>query len=193
MADLYNIMSAGTDQIWDAPFTDMSSLVSSGPHTINPGESITFKFAVIGGAATADIIADAQYALANLDIPDCAGGGCGPYVVGDYNGSGAANVADVVDMFSRLKTGSPVYPELDCECPFGSGNIWAVRADVNASCNFNVADVVGLFSYLKTGDPLPEPCPDCPPQGSPRIGGDQPLVRPTLKSKAKISTQQGAQ
>ena len=84
------------------------------------------------------------------------------YVVGDFNGSGAMNIADVVSAFSRLKTGSPD-PALLCECPTGSGVEWAVAMDVNASCGFNIADVIAAFSKLLTGSPELIPCPECPP------------------------------
>jgi hypothetical protein len=90
-------------------------------------------------------------------------GGC-DYVVGDYNGSGAFNVADIVDGYSRLKTGLPE-PAYECECPYGSGNEWAVAMDVNNSCAFNVADIVDGYSKLKTGSPELAPCEDCPPVG----------------------------
>jgi len=87
---------------------------------------------------------------------------CGNYVVGDFNGSGAFNIADIVESFSNLKTGLPD-PALLCECPPNSGNQWAVAMDVNNSCGFNVADIVSGFSYLKTGSPEPTPCGICPP------------------------------
>jgi hypothetical protein len=87
---------------------------------------------------------------------------CGYYVIGDYNGSGAFNVADIVDSYSKLKTGLPE-PATVCECPPESGDFWAVAADVNNSCAFNVADVVDGYSFLKTGSPEPSPCGICPP------------------------------
>jgi hypothetical protein len=87
---------------------------------------------------------------------------CSEYTVGDYNGSGAINVADIVDSYSKLKTGLPE-PASICECPPESGDFWAVAADVNNSCAFNVADVVDGYSFLKTGSPEPEPCWMCPP------------------------------
>jgi len=88
---------------------------------------------------------------------------CGNYVIGDYNGSGIFNVSDIVESFSKLKTGSPE-PALLCECPPGSGNEWAVAMDVNNTCNFNIADIIAGFSTLKTGSPELIPCEDCPPQ-----------------------------
>jgi len=84
------------------------------------------------------------------------------YVIGDWDGSGTMNIADIVDSFSNLKIGSPG-PSYECECPAGSGNLWAVAMDVNETCTFNIADVVAAFSKLKTGLPDLLPCPDCPP------------------------------
>jgi len=96
-----------------------------------------------------------------LDMEMEVWGGCS-YVIGDYNCSGTFNIADVVEAFSRLKTGLPE-PCYVCECPSGDGNYWAVAMDVNNSCTFNVADVTTAFSYLKTGAPELEPCESCPP------------------------------
>jgi hypothetical protein len=87
---------------------------------------------------------------------------CGGYVVGDFNGSGEFNVADVVDGYSRLKTGAPdAY--LLCECPPESGNTWEVAMDLNNSCTFNVADIV-LAVHKLLGMPVElTPCWMCPP------------------------------
>ncbi|MEE9554511.1 MAG: hypothetical protein V3W18_09460 [candidate division Zixibacteria bacterium] len=86
---------------------------------------------------------------------------CGFYVVGDYNGNGIFNVADVISAFSKLKTGHPDAALL-CDC-LGDGNEWAVAYDVNNSCTFNLADVIVAFS----GGLIPErplrPCVLCPP------------------------------
>jgi hypothetical protein len=89
---------------------------------------------------------------------------CGDYVVGDFNGSGVFNVADVVAGYSRLKTGLP-NPYFQCECPPLFGQFWVVAADVNNSCAFNVADIVDGYSNLKTGSPELIPCEHCPPEG----------------------------
>ncbi|MEE9553518.1 MAG: hypothetical protein V3W18_04400 [candidate division Zixibacteria bacterium] len=86
------------------------------------------------------------------------------YGIGDYNGSHAFNIADIISAFSKLKTGSPE-ASLLCECPPGSGDVWAVAMDLNNSCSFNVADVIAGFSKLKTGSPELEPCEACPPEG----------------------------
>lgn len=108
-------------------------------------------------------------------------GGCGPYIIGDYNGSGSFNVADIISAFSKLKTGLPdAY--LLCECPAGSGTTWAVAMDLNASCGLNVADVIAGFSKLKTGNPELVSCPSCP-SGSPSPrGGNNILSDNELKN-----------
>ncbi len=87
--------------------------------------------------------------------------GC-DYVIGDFNGSGSFNISDIIDGFSKLKTGSPDAAYL-CECPLGSGVEWVVAMDVNNSCAFNVSDIINGFSKLKTGAPELVPCGDCPP------------------------------
>jgi hypothetical protein len=92
---------------------------------------------------------------------------CGFYVVGDYNGSGQLNVADIVEMYSKLKTGSPVYPDLLCECPPDSGNFWPVRGDVNNSCTFNIADVVIAMGHGWIPERCLRPCAYCPPAPEP--------------------------
>jgi len=85
---------------------------------------------------------------------------CGHFIMGDWNGDGTFNIADVIAAFSKLMTGSPdAY--LLCECPPGSGNIWAVIFDLNDSCTFNVADVIIAFPGLLP--PHWEPCHFCPP------------------------------
>lgn len=164
---------------------DRYVIASGGGHS----ESATYMVdATIGQALVGNSSSD-NY---SMDAGFWAGGGgaqgspCGSYVVGDYNGSDFFNVADIVAAFSFLKTGSPA-PFFTCECPPGSGNVWAVAADVNNSCTFNVADVVSGFSFLKTGAPELFPCDQCPP-GSPSPrgpgDGDQPLVVPRLKAKS---------
>jgi len=82
------------------------------------------------------------------------------YLLGDYNGDNLFNVTDIVNGFSNLKTGTPV-SWLQCECPFGGGQFWAVAMDVNNSCTFNVSDIVDGFSKLKTGQPILTACDQC--------------------------------
>ena len=123
----------------------------------------------------------------SISIPVTFTVGGGPvceYVIGDYNGNGTFNLADVISSFSKLQTGSPNAAYL-CECPHGSGNIWAVAMDLNNSCGFNIADVIAGFSKLQTGSPELVPCDDCPPGGR-RLNpddNDRPLIVPKLKSK----------
>lgn len=131
---------------------------------------------------------DPTESLITIPVTFSVGGGpmC-EYVIGDYNGSETFNVADVIAAFSKLKTGAPE-AALPCECPYGSGDVWAVAMDLNNSCNFNIADVIAGFSKLKVGFPEPVPCEECPPGG--RLIPDdnhRPLIAPTLKSGAKRS------
>lgn len=121
----------------------------------------------------------------NEDFTICdfhVGANC-DYILGDWNGSGSMNVADVVEAFSNLKTGAPE-PAYTCECPAGSGNEWAVAMDVNNTCTFNVADVIAAYSRLKTGLPDLFPCEDCTPAGWLSPGDDEaPLGAPVQKNK----------
>ena len=87
---------------------------------------------------------------------------CGPYVVGDFNGSNSFNVADIISAFGRLR-GLPNEPALLCECPAGSGNMWAVAMDVNNSCAFNIADIIWGFGKLQGLPNVLVPCAACPP------------------------------
>jgi len=168
MADLYTVMSDGNDGMWDAQAADMSSLVSTVATTIPAGQTVTYKFAVIGGATEADVIADAQYILANLTVDDCAGGGgpspCGDYVVGDFNNDTFFNVTDITNGFSQLKSGTSPNPPVLCTCIEGHlPPDWAVAMDVNGNCAFNVADITDGFKRLKLGRPQEDPCPECAP------------------------------
>jgi hypothetical protein len=118
---------------------------------------VTYHWRVLASAVDAlDRFSEEVYSLAVIVPADC------DYVVGDFNGSGVLNVADIVDGYSKLKTGFPE-PGLLCECPGCSGNEWAVAMDVNNSCAFNVADIVDSYSKLKTGLPELVPCESCPP------------------------------
>lgn len=85
---------------------------------------------------------------------------CGFYIVGDYNGSGSFNVADVISAFSYLKTGQP-HAALICECPPNSGIEWPVAMDLNNSCTFNIADICKAFGIPPW---ILEPCEHCPPR-----------------------------
>ncbi len=88
-------------------------------------------------------------------------GGC-YYLVGDWNGNGVFNIADVIAALSKLKTGQPNADHM-CECLPNSGRIWPIAMDLNNSCAFNIADIVVGFSKLKTGHPELTPCEYCPP------------------------------
>lgn len=140
----------------------------------------TIGQAVTGSSSSANYIIESGFWVGR------AGGVCGEYIIGDYNGNGAFNVADIISSFGKLK-GQPNDPGLLCECPAGSGNSWAVAMDVNGSCSFNIADVIWGFGKLKGQPNILEACPDCPPEN--RIappGNDNPLALPTLRSKSRM-------
>jgi len=139
---------------------------------------------------TADPVLTAD--LAFCINPPAGGSVCGPYVVGDYNGNGTFNLADVIWGYGKLK-GQNNPPGLLCECPAESGNTWAVAGDVNASCAFNLADIIWGYGKLKGQPNTLAPCGDCPPGAPSPRGGDKPLVVPDLKSKVRIGNSQGAQ
>jgi hypothetical protein len=69
MADLHMLMSFDGDQIADEWYDDMSSLFSTGPHTLNNGESVTLEIAVIGANNHDDMIARAAL-IGQADIED---------------------------------------------------------------------------------------------------------------------------
>jgi hypothetical protein len=56
MVDLHTLMSYDGDQIADEWYDDMSSLFSTGPHTLNNGESVTLEIAIIGADNEDDMI-----------------------------------------------------------------------------------------------------------------------------------------
>jgi len=149
------------NQVWDTSPVVMSSVMSEKLH-MDVDQNGFGQVLAVWGDKRSD---DGDIYLQNVN-PDGSLGGYGmpgcQYVVGDFNGSGAFNVADIIDAFSFLRTGLPL-PALLCECPPGSGNEWAVAMDVNNSCGFNIADIVSGFSRLKTGSPEPVPCELCPP------------------------------
>jgi plastocyanin len=121
-----------------------------------PGESFSHTFDMAGIYPYLCTIHPSMTGIVTVESS------CGFYVTGDYNGSGAFNVSDIVEGYSRLKTGEPSYPDLNCDCA-GDGNLWPVRMDVNNTCTFNVADIVDGYSNLKTGMPDLMPCEQCPP------------------------------
>lgn len=91
---------------------------------------------------------------------------CGSYVMGDYNGNGSVNIADVISAFSYITTCSPE-AALMCQCPPGQGEPFAVAFDLNGSCTFNIADI---FAFLKHYPDHPDrliPCRFCPPEPGP--------------------------
>jgi hypothetical protein len=163
MSELYTLMSTPGDSIADSMFLDMSSLLSSGPHNIADGDSVTIDIAVIGGATLADVQSRAATA-AGLVIPDCNVGEPPPPVGRCCYAVGADTLC--ADNLEGECTGLGGYDwnqYLNCDdhpcvvagCPYVTG-------DVNGSNSYNGLDITYGVSYFKGGnDPF---CPhgSCP-------------------------------
>ena len=129
-----------------------------GYHPINGGIGL-WEYNQPGGEIMDPATYEVQYACLEFRLNEC-----GSYIPGDFNGSLQFNVADIVQSFSYLSTGSPE-GAIICECPPGSGHDWAVAMDVNNTCAFNIADVVVAYQRLSFGQPEFQPCQYCPPAG----------------------------
>lgn len=165
-------------ELFTGPAPDGSWETRSVDLTAFAGETAHIAFHYMGNYAD-------QWWVDNVCILGLGGGPCGDYVVGDWNGSGEFNVADIISAFGRLR-GQPNDPDFICECPPGSGNEWPVAMDVNNSCNFNIADVIWAFGKLRGQENELVPCELCPPDPSPLPReGNEPLLVPNLRSKSK--------
>lgn len=158
---LYGLMSAPGDSIADSMYTDMSSLLSSGPHTIADGDSITLNIAVIAGASLSDVQARAVTA-AGLTIPDCnvaepppPTGRCCYESAGDTlcteNSEVECSTLGGYDWNQFLNCTD--HPCVVAGCPYDVG-------DVNGSGNYNGLDITYGVAFFKGGN-SPQ-CPQCP-------------------------------
>jgi hypothetical protein len=174
--NLGDTLTGTSHGVWEYKYADFDIFCQEEVTSLTWG----FRLATDGSVRADGIFID------NIIIAGIEESVCGYYVIGDFNGSEVFNVADIVDGYSKLKTGLPE-PSYECECPYGSGNEWAVAMDVNNSCAFNVADIVDGYSKLKTGSPELVPCLECPPPGwEPGPDrDDRPIVMPVLDSQAK--------
>jgi len=157
--DINYVVHVATDPSFTNPLVSPSILDTSwvSETCLIPDVPYYWRVLASNGAAP-DRFSEEVFNFTVAPTPDC------DYVIGDFNGSGTFNIADIVDSYSMLKTGAPD-PALLCECPAGSGDEWAVAMDVNGSCAFNIADIITAYSKLKTGSPVLIPCQYCPPGG----------------------------
>jgi hypothetical protein len=162
MEDLYTLMSYNGDQIADSMFTDMSSLLSSGPHTIANGDSVIFEIAVIGAQTLADVQSRAQYA-AGLVISDCNVAEPPPPIGRCcYEDAGDTLCVDNSESDCTTLGGYDWNQFLNCTdhpcvvtgCPY-------IVGDVNGSNNYNGLDITYGVNFFKYGTPTPQ-CPTCP-------------------------------
>lgn len=137
-------------------YSDMGSMISTGPYTLAAGESVTVAFAQIGGSSVEDIVNRATLARTLIAPTGCH------YVVGDANNSNTFTGLDVTYSVRYFKGGP--HPLYSCECT--PGNTWYVTGDVNGSCSFTGLDVTYMVRYFK-GGAAPIPCPSCPPAPTP--------------------------
>jgi hypothetical protein len=68
MEDLFDLMSTPGDSIADSMYSDMSSLLSTGPYTIADGDSAVMIIAVVADSTLANVQSHAQVAKANAQL-----------------------------------------------------------------------------------------------------------------------------
>ncbi|UCC80609.1 MAG: hypothetical protein JSW64_04420 [Candidatus Zixiibacteriota bacterium] len=161
MSELYTLMSTPGDSIADSMFVDMSSLLSTGPHTIADGDSISVLIAVLGGASLADV--QNRAAIADtLTIPDFTVDPPPP-PVGRCCYVDASDTLCVNTLEDDCITlgGYDWNRYLNCDdhpcvvtgCPY-------VVGDVNGSGSYNGLDITYGVAFFKGGsEPM---CPQCP-------------------------------
>ena len=149
---------------------------------LTPGQSFSYTFTTAGAFPYHCAIHPSMTGTITVEPT----GVCGPYVVGDFNGSNTPpNVSDVVAMWAKLAASNPQYDYLNCACPVGN-TPWPVRGDVNNSCTMNIADVIHLWGKLNSLPNTLVPCDDCPP-GSPSPRDKiKPLAAPDIRSKIRL-------
>jgi len=87
---------------------------------------------------------------------------CGYYVVGDWNGSGRFNIADIIEVLRWARWPDYPGPALICDC-LEDGTFTFVAMDMNATCSFNLGDIVWGYGRLMGQPNTLTPCPECPP------------------------------
>ena len=87
---------------------------------------------------------------------------CGYYVVGDWNGNGRFNLADIIAAWKWAMWPDYPGPALVCDC-LGDGTFTFVAMDMNATCSLNIADIIWGYGKLKGQPNELMPCPECPP------------------------------
>ncbi len=162
MEDLYTLMSYDGDQIADEWDIDMSSLMSTGPHTLNDGESIAIEIAIIGAANEEDMIARAAY-IGQIDIIDCQV--VGPAGACCYDATGECeDDVYILDCEGTRFAANTLCADLQPLC----GEISSCEYLVG-DCNHNnvaleLGDVIAMIGMYRGTTEPPYDCP-CPPHG----------------------------
>jgi hypothetical protein len=159
---LYGLMSTPGDSIADSMYTDMSSLLSTGPYTIADGDSAVLLIAVIGGASLADVQNRAQIAD-TLTIPDFTVDPPPPPTGRCCYVSGADTLC--ADNLETECTGLGGYDwnrYLNCtDHPWVVSGCPYIVGDANGSNSYNGLDVTYGVNWFKYGVDPPL-CPTCP-------------------------------
>ncbi len=162
---LYGLMSTPGDSIADSMYTDMSSLLSTGPYTIADGDSVSLLIAIIGGASLADVQNRAQIAD-TLTIPDF-GVEPPPPPLGRccYVDAGDTLCTDNLEPECTALGGSYDWNQfLNCtDFPCVISGCDYVAGDVNGSTSYNGLDITFGVAFFKGGTaPMCDPCALCP-------------------------------
>ena len=157
MADLHNFMSYDGDQIADDWYSDMSSLFSTGPHTLNDGESVTIEIAIIGADNEDDMIARAAL-IGQADIVDGVvvgpNGACCEDATGDCE-----NDVFILDCQGTRFAANTLCDNLEPLCGEVSGCEY-FPGDVN--CNGIPAELMDVISMIGNYRGTVEHCYECP-------------------------------
>ena len=161
MADLHTMMSWDGDHIADEWYDDMSSLFSTGPHTLNNGESVTLEIAVIGANNEDDMLRRAAV-IGHADIVNGVVVGPNGACCDDATGDCEDDVF-VLDCAGTRFAPNTLCDNLDPEC--GASGCEYIPGDPN--CNgipAELPDVIAMIGNYRGTVPHCYEC-DCGPHG----------------------------
>ncbi len=159
MQDLHTLMSNDGDQIADEWYDDMSSLFSTGPHTLNDGESITLEIAVIGADNEEDMIARAAL-IGQADIVDGVVVGPNGACCDDATGTCDDDVF-ILDCAGTRFAANTLCVDLEPLCGEISGCEYLVADCDHNGTPLELSDVVIMIGYYR-GTAVPGYECDCP-------------------------------
>ena len=162
MVDLNTLMSYDGDQIADEWYDDMSSLFSTGPHTLNDGQSVTLEIAVIGADNEEDMLARAAL-IGQAEIVDGVvvgpNGACCDDATGDCDDD-----VFILDCQGTRFAANTLCDDLQPACGVVSGCDYFPG---DANCNgvpAELPDVIAMVGMYRGAVEHCYECP-CPPHG----------------------------